>query len=63
MGNRQDMTMIQRPTYAITIRQPYVELILRGIKKVEHRSRPTDIRGRVYLYASTRPADSPIEWQ
>ena len=54
--------MMQRRTYAITLRQPYAELILRGIKK-EHRSRPTDIRGRVYLYASKRPADSPIEWQ
>jgi hypothetical protein len=54
--------MMQRPTYAITLRQPYVELILRGIKK-EHRGRPTDIRGRVYLYASKRPADSPVEWQ
>jgi hypothetical protein len=54
--------LMQRPTYAITIRQPYVELILRGIKK-EYRSRPTEIRGRVYLYASKRPADSPIEWQ
>ena len=56
------MTMVQRPTYAITIRQPYVELILRGIQK-EYRGRPTDIRGPVYLYASKRPADSPIEWQ
>jgi hypothetical protein len=54
--------MVQRPTYAMTLRQPYVELILRGIKK-EYRGRPTDIRGPVYLYASKRPADSPIEWE
>jgi hypothetical protein len=54
--------MMQRPTHAITFRQPYVELILRGIKK-EYRGRPTDIRGPVYLYASKRPADSPNEWQ
>jgi hypothetical protein len=37
---------------AISIRQPYVEQILRGTKKREYRSQPTNIRGRVYLYAS-----------
>lgn len=37
---------------AISIRQPYVEQILRGTKKHEYRSQPTNIRGRVYLYAS-----------
>ncbi|MEI7847133.1 MAG: ASCH domain-containing protein [Chloroflexota bacterium] len=37
---------------AISIRQPYAEAILRGIKKIEYRSQPTRIRGRVYLYAS-----------
>lgn len=37
---------------AISIRQPYIEQILRGTKKYEYRSMPTKIRGRVYLYAS-----------
>jgi hypothetical protein len=37
---------------AISIRQPYVEQILGGTKKREYRSQPTNIRGRVYLYAS-----------
>ncbi|GIL16889.1 MAG: hypothetical protein BroJett040_06400 [Oligoflexia bacterium] len=40
---------------AISIRQPYVEDILRGKKKFEYRSRATKIRGRVYLYASLGP--------
>ena len=40
---------------AISIKQPFVEEILRGIKKYEYRSRPTKIRGRVYLYASLKP--------
>ena len=40
---------------AISIRQPYVEDILRGKKKYEYRSRPTQIRGRVFLYASLGP--------
>ncbi len=30
---------------ALSIRQPYVELILRGIKKIEYRSRRTRIIG------------------
>ncbi len=38
---------------ALSIRQPYAELILRGIKRIEYRSRPTRIVGeRFYLYAS-----------
>ena len=43
---------------AISIQQPYVEEILRGIKRFEYRSRPTKIRGRVYLYASKRAGDA-----
>lgn len=38
---------------ALSIRQPFVELILRGDKTIEYRSRPTRIVGeRFYLYAS-----------
>src|SRR2546423_698714 len=41
---------------ALSIRQPFAELILRGIKTVEYRSRPTRIIGeRFYIYASKRP--------
>jgi len=40
---------------ALSIRQPYVEQIMRGIKKIEYRSRPTSIRERVYVYASMSP--------
>lgn len=40
---------------ALSIRQPYAELILRGIKKVEYRSRRTAIIGqRFYIYASKK---------
>ncbi len=45
---------------AISIRQPFVEAILDGKKKIEYRSRKTNIRERVYLYASLTPADE--EW-
>jgi hypothetical protein len=37
---------------AISIRQPFVEAILRGLKTTEFRSGPTNIRGRILLYAS-----------
>ena len=42
---------------AISIRQPYVEAILQGKKKIEYRSRKTNIRERVYLYASAKPGE------
>jgi hypothetical protein len=48
---------------AISIQQPWLEQILRGIKKKEYRTRPTRIRERVYLYASVTPADSPSGWR
>lgn len=47
---------------AISIRQPWVELILRGTKTKEYRSVPTNIRERVYLYASLSPGDSRRDW-
>jgi hypothetical protein len=44
---------------ALSIRQPYAELILRGIKRIEFRSRPTRILGeRFHIYASKKPAGS-----
>ena len=47
---------------ALSIRQPYAEQILRGKKKIEYRSRPTNIRERVYLYASLTPG-YPEDWE
>ncbi len=42
---------------ALSIRQPYAELILRGMKTVEYRSRRTNIIGeRFYIYASRQRA-------
>jgi hypothetical protein len=48
---------------AISIRQPYVEQILLGVKKYEYRSTLTHIRGRVYLYASKKAVESAAEWR
>ena len=45
---------------ALSIRQPYAELILRGAKRIEYRSRPTRIIGeRFYIYAARKWAGAP----
>ncbi len=41
---------------ALGIKQPWVELILQGIKTLEIRSQPTTICDRIYLYASKKIA-------
>jgi hypothetical protein len=47
---------------ALSIRQPYAELILRGIKRIEYRSRPTKIIGeRFYIYAARKWAGVRIK--
>jgi hypothetical protein len=40
---------------ALSLQQPNAEQILRGKKKIEYRSMPTNKRERVYVYASKRP--------
>src|SRR4051812_3124884 len=48
---------------ALSIRQPYAELIMRGIKRIEYRSRPTRIIGeRFYIYASKKSAVGGEQW-
>jgi hypothetical protein len=42
------------PRAAFSVHQPYAERILRGTKKYEYRSKPTLIRGRVYVYATLK---------
>lgn len=50
-------------TRAISIRQPFVELILQRKKGWEYRSTPTKITERVYLYASKKPVDDDASWR
>lgn len=47
---------------ALSIQQPNAEQILRGIKEIEYRSRPTNRRERVYIYASKTP-HSARSWE
>ena len=44
---------------ALGIRQPWAELILRGIKTIEVRSLGTQVRGPIYLYTGKQFADIP----
>jgi hypothetical protein len=44
---------------ALGVRQPWVELILRGVKTIEVRSQDTRVRGTIYLYASKKFSDLP----
>jgi hypothetical protein len=60
MGNLN--AAVERPMVALSIRQPYAELILRGDKPIEFRSLPTRKRERVYIYASRIPASDPAAW-
>jgi hypothetical protein len=46
-----DLLARLEPMRALSIRQPHAEAILRGVKKVEYRSGPTHVRGRVLIYA------------
>jgi hypothetical protein len=52
-----------KPIRAISIKQPLVELILQGKKKFEYRGVRTNIRERVYIYASMKPRPYPSEWK
>ncbi len=45
---------VTRGQPALGIQQPWAELILRGTKTLEVRSRPTQVRGRILIYASRR---------
>jgi hypothetical protein len=45
-----------RELLALGIRQPWAELILRGVKTIEVRSVPAAVRGPIYLYTGWRPA-------
>jgi len=44
---------------ALSVRQPWAELILRGIKTIEVRSLDTQVRGAIYIYASKKLSDLP----
>lgn len=48
---------------ALSIKQPFAEAILRGIKSFEERDLGLNIRGRVYIYASMTPPKQGVQAQ
>ncbi|MBI3866173.1 MAG: ASCH domain-containing protein [Planctomycetia bacterium] len=44
---------------SLGVRQPWVELILRGVKTIEVRTTNTQVRGTIYLYASKKFSSLP----
>src|SRR5262245_45042997 len=68
MKSRTKRSTIKQQAYshdaisALSVRQPFAELILRGIKKIEYRSIATHKRERVYIYASKAPVDDSRSW-
>lgn len=40
---------------ALTVKQPWAQLIVSGIKNIENRSWKTNFRGRTYIHASQKP--------
>lgn len=43
---------------ALSLRQPWADLVVNGIKDIENRSRPTRFRGRLLIHASKK-----VEWE
>ena len=50
------------PKVALSIRQPHVEAIFRGIKKIEYRRDATSRRGRILIYSAKLFADDLPHW-
>ena len=46
---------------AISLRQPWAEEIMLGIKTIEYRRTPTKVRGPIYIYASLGRVDPEAE--
>ena len=49
-----------RAIRVLSIRQPWAELIVSGVKRIENRSWSTNYRGPVLIHAGLRPTDAPI---
>jgi hypothetical protein len=44
--------ILDKPIYALSIKQPWAWLICKGFKDVENRDWPTKFRGRIYVHSS-----------
>ena len=51
------LARLDRTRIALGVRQPWCELILRGVKTLEIRSRDITLRGPIYLYSAKKLAE------
>lgn len=50
------------PVFALSIRQPYAEAIVTGIKDIENRTWPVRFRGRIFVHAAKAPSWDAFEY-
>jgi hypothetical protein len=54
--------LIRRPTYALSLKQPWAALLLGGLKTIEVRKWGTGVRGKVFIHAAQIPDKRPEGW-
>ena len=54
--------VLRRPTYALSLKQPWATLVVAGLKSIEVRKWATSIRGRIYIHAARTPDARPEGW-
>jgi hypothetical protein len=55
--------VLRRPSYALSIKQPWAALIVAGHKTIEVRKWATAVRGRVFIHAAGSPDQRPEGWE
>lgn len=58
----EQKVLLRRPTYALSLKQPWAALVVGGLKSIEVRKWATSIRGRVYIHAARVPDKRPEGW-
>jgi hypothetical protein len=54
--------MFMTKLYALSLKQPWAALVVRGTKTIEVRSWPTARRGRILIHAARIPDERPQAW-
>jgi hypothetical protein len=57
-----ETAVLRRPTYALSLKQPWAALVVAGKKTIEVRKWATGIRGRIYIHAARIPDRRPEAW-
>jgi hypothetical protein len=55
--------VLRRPTYALSLKQPWAALVVAGRKSIEVRKWATAIRGRVLIHAAKIPDERDEAWR